>query len=63
MSNLVSRFKEDLQLAGYAERSIQSYASSVWRLQRYLQKPVEDIIEEDLRQYCETSKSVPRGAL
>ena len=28
MSNLIERFKEDLKLAGYAKRSIQSYTSA-----------------------------------
>jgi len=51
MSDLITRFKEDLQLAGYAERSRQSYIAAVHRLQRFLQKPLEDITEEDLRQY------------
>ncbi|MFO8085380.1 MAG: tyrosine-type recombinase/integrase [Desulfobacterales bacterium] len=51
MSNIIKRFKEDLQLAGYAKRSIDSYASSVLRLQRFYNKPLKDITEEDLRQY------------
>lgn len=51
MSNLIKRFTEDLQLAGYAKRSTQSYVSSVLRLQRFYNKPLEDITEEDLRQY------------
>ena len=51
MNDLIKRFKEDLQLAGYAKRSIDSYASSVIRLQRFYNKPLEDITEEDLRQY------------
>jgi integrase/recombinase XerD len=51
MSNLIKRFKEDLQLAGYAKRSTESYVSSVLRLQRFYNKPLEDITEEDLRQY------------
>jgi len=45
------RFKENLQLAGYAKRSIEFYASSVLRLQRFYNKPLEDITEEELRQY------------
>ena len=57
MSNLITRFEEDLQLAGYAKRSRQSYVSSVHRLQRFLQKPLEDITEEDLRQYWLVCKS------
>jgi integrase/recombinase XerD len=51
MSNLIKRFTEDLQLAGYAKRSTQSYVSSVLRLQRFYNKPLEDITEEQLRQY------------
>ncbi len=51
MSDLIKRFKEDLQLAGYAKRSIESYESSVLRLQRFYNKPLKDITEEDLRQY------------
>ena len=57
MSALIKRFKEDLQLAGYAKRSIESYAGSVLRLQRFYNKRLEDITEEDLRQYwlcCQT---------
>ena len=51
MSNLITKFKEDLQLAGFANRSIQSYTAAVRRLQRFLMKPLEDITEDDLRQY------------
>jgi integrase/recombinase XerD len=51
MNDLIKRYKEDLQLSGYAKRSIDSYASSVIRLQRFHNKPLEDITEEDLRQY------------
>ena len=42
-------FQEDLKLSGYAQRSIQSYISSVLRLQRFYNKPLEDITEEELR--------------
>ncbi len=51
MNHLIKRFKEDLQLAGYAKRSIESYVSAVLRLQRFYNKPLEDITEEQLRQY------------
>ena len=51
MSKLIKRFKEDLQLSGYAKRSIESYVSSVLRLHRFYNKPLEDITEENLRQY------------
>ncbi len=51
MNDLIKRFKEDLQLAGYAKRSIQSYSSAVLKLQRFYNKPLHDITEEQLRQY------------
>ena len=51
MSSLIKRFKEDLQLAGYAKRSIQSYTGAVLKLQRFYNQPFEDISEEQLRQY------------
>ncbi|MCF6249400.1 MAG: phage integrase N-terminal SAM-like domain-containing protein [Desulfobacula sp.] len=51
MSNLIKRFKEDLQLAGYAKISIDSYASAVLRLQGFYNKHLEDITEDELRQY------------
>lgn len=51
MNDLIKRFKEDLQLAGYAKRSIDSYVSSVLRLQRFYNTPLDDITEEQLRQY------------
>ncbi|HOP46061.1 MAG TPA: phage integrase N-terminal SAM-like domain-containing protein [Desulfobacteraceae bacterium] len=51
MSHLIKRFKENLQLADYTKRSTQSYVSSVLHLQRFYNKQLEDITEEDLRQY------------
>ena len=51
MNAITKRFKDDLQLAGYAERSISSYISSVFRLQRFYNKQLEDITEAELRQY------------
>ena len=50
MNYLIKRFEEDLLLSGYAKRSIQSYISTVLRLQRFYNKPLEEINEEDLRQ-------------
>jgi len=55
MSNLIKRFKEDLQPAGYAKRSIDSYVSSVLRLQRFYNKPL--IVDPiSLNQYSPASR-------
>jgi integrase/recombinase XerD len=51
MNDLIKRFREDLLLSGYAKRSTQSYVSSVLRLQRFYNKKLEDITQEELRQY------------
>ncbi len=51
MNYLIKRFKEDLLLAGYAKRSIDFYVSSVLRLHRFYNNSLEDITEEELRQY------------
>jgi site-specific recombinase XerD len=51
MSTIVDRFREDLQLAGHKPRTIQSYAGAVLRLQRFYNRPLESISEEELRQY------------
>jgi len=57
MSDLINRFSEDLQLAGYAKRTIQSYVHAALQLQRFHNKPLENITEEDLRQYWLSCKS------
>lgn len=51
MSKLINKFRQDLQPAGYAKRSIQAYIPTVLRLQRFCNKPVEEIVEEDLIAY------------
>jgi len=51
MSHIIERFKEDLRLSEYSQRSIQFYISSIFRLQRFYNKPLEEITEEELRQY------------
>ena len=51
MSKLINKFRQDLQLAGYAKRSIQAYIPTVLRLQRFCNKPLEEVIEEDLIAY------------
>ncbi|MFH2002305.1 MAG: tyrosine-type recombinase/integrase, partial [Planctomycetota bacterium] len=57
MSDIISRFNQNLQLAGYAKRSIQSYVQAVLKLQRFHNKPLEDITEEDLCQYWLSCKT------
>lgn len=51
MSKLINKFRQDLQMAGYAQRSIQAYVPTILRLQRFCNKPVEEISEQDLIDY------------
>ncbi len=51
MTPLRQRFKDDLILAGYSHRTIDSYIYSVSRLAQYFNKSPERISNEELRQY------------
>jgi len=53
---LYTKFKEELQLKGYAKRSIDSYVKAVMQLQRFCQKPLGQIRAADLRDYWVTCK-------
>jgi len=56
-SDLYDRFLADLELKGYAKRSIDSYVKSVRQLQRFCNKPVSKITQADLKAYwlaCKT---------
>ena len=49
--NYYDRFCKDLKLKGYAERSRQTYLRTVRQLQNFWSKPLDQIIEEELRDY------------
>lgn len=56
-SDLYKRFISDLELKGYAKRSIDSYVKSVRQLQRFCNKPLSQIMQADLKAYwlaCKT---------
>lgn len=48
---LWSRFIDDLKLKNYQKRSVQSYLRAMRQLQNFTCKAVEDITEEDIREY------------
>ena len=50
-NDLTKRFIADLKLKSYAKRSIQSYLRAVRQLQNFTCKALEDITEEDVREY------------
>jgi len=50
-TKLYERFVSQLELKGYAKRSIDSYVKSVRQLQRFCNKPLSQITSTDLREY------------
>ena len=48
---LYDRYVADLRLKSYQKRSVQSYMRSVRQLQNFTNKALEDITEEDVREY------------
>jgi len=46
-----TRFCDDLKLRGYAKRSRQSYLRALRQLQNFFSKPLDEITEEEVREY------------
>jgi len=55
-TKLYDRFVSDLELKSYAKRSINSYVKSVMQLQRFCNKPLSLITQDNLREYWLTCK-------
>lgn len=51
MSDFKKKMLEDMQLHGYAERTIESYVSAVSVLARHYQRPPEQLCEAELRAF------------
>jgi len=56
-TKLYEKFISNLQLKGYAKRSIDSYVKSVMQLQRFCNKPLSGFTSADLRDYWLTCKN------
>lgn len=50
-TEIYDRYIADLKLRGYTKRSIQSYQRAVRQMQNFCCKALEDITEEELREY------------
>jgi hypothetical protein len=48
---LLAKLDEDLKLAGYAKRSRQSYVRAVRQLYNFWSVPLEEVREEQVREY------------
>ncbi len=51
MTPFETRLIEDMKLFGYSQRTQDTYLSAVRKLCRHVQKPVEQITNEELREY------------
>jgi len=51
MSNYTQRFIEDMELHGYGKRTVTMYSRAVRQLEDHYKKPVEDVTEDEIRQY------------
>ena len=58
MTDLFTRFAEDMDLAGYSPRSIDMYVRAVRQLTKHYQKSPEKISDEELRKYFLYNKNV-----
>lgn len=51
MSNYFERMVEDMQLHGYAARTIESYTGAVLRLSNHYQRPADQLSESEIRKF------------
>lgn len=51
MTDLLTRFSEDLQLKGLSDRTIDMYVRAVRQLTKHYQKSLNEITDEELRRY------------
>ena len=51
MTDLLTRFSEDLELKGLSHRTIKMYTRAVKQLTKHYHKSPEKISDEELRQY------------
>lgn len=58
MTDLLTRYTEDLQLKGMSERTIKMYVRAVRQLTKHYQKSPEEISDEELREYFLYNKNV-----
>ena len=60
MTDLFTRFKEDLQLKGLSAKTIKMYSRAVKQLTNHYHKSPEKISDEELRQYFLYNKNERR---
>lgn len=58
MTELLQRFAQDLELRGFAERSVEAYVRAVKLMAEHYNKPPGQISEDELRQYFLYNKNI-----
>ena len=58
MTDLLQHFAQDLELRGFAERSVEAYVRSVRLLAEHYNKPPDKINEDELRNYFLFNKNI-----
>jgi integrase/recombinase XerD len=58
MTDLLERFHQDLELRGFADRSIEAYVRAVKLLSEHYHKPADQITEDELRRYFLYNKNI-----
>ena len=58
MTDLLKRFSQDLELRGFAERSIEAYVRALKLLSEHYHKSPDQISEDELRRYFLYNKNI-----
>ena len=62
MTDLLQRFAQDLELRGFADRSVEAYVRAVRLLSEHYNKTPDQISENELRQYFLYNKNIRKWA-
>ena len=62
MTDLLQHFAQDLELRGFADRSIEAYVRAVRLLSEHYHKTPDQINEEELRRYFLYNKNIRKWA-
>jgi len=61
-SSLLERYRQDLQLAGLAETTRETYVAAVARLEVHFQKSPDEVTDEELREYFLHQRNVKQAS-
>ena len=62
MTDFLQRFSQDLELRGFADRSVEAYVRAVKLLSEHYNKTADQINEDELRRYFLYNKNIRKWA-